>query len=99
MGTHKGLDAVDKPAPADRLAISFLSAAFGFLTGVIIWFATPRAFDISYSLFFWLSVSLAAVFALVGFFSPALASQVLGNLWDAVRIINRKVFFWIRLIK
>ncbi len=90
---------VDTPEAADRLAVAFLSASFGFLSGMIIWFAMPRAFDISFSVFFWLSVILAATFSFIGFFSPAFASQALGNIWNAVRVINRKIFFWIRLIK
>lgn len=90
---------VDTPELTDRLAIAFLSASFGFLSGMIIWFAMPRAFDISFSVFFWLSVILATTFSFIGFFSPAFASRALGNIWDAVRVINRKIFYWIRLIK
>lgn len=90
---------IDKPEAADRLAIAFLSASFGFLSGMIIWFAMPRAFEISFSVFFWLSVILAAVFCCIGFFSPDFASRALGNLWDLVRAIRRNIFFWIRLIK
>lgn len=89
----------DELEVTDRLAIAFLAAGFGFLTGMIIWFATPRAFDISFSVFFWLSVILAAVFSFIGFFSPAFASRSLGNIVDVVGVIRRKVFFWIRLIK
>lgn len=66
---------------------------------MIIWFAMPRAFDIPFLNFFCLSVILAAVFSFIGFFSPAFASEVLGKLWDAVRVVNRKFFFWIKLIK
>lgn len=90
---------IDNPEGDDRLAIAFLSAGFGFLSGMIILFAMPRAFDISFSVFFWLSVILAAAFCFIGYFSPVFASQALGNIWDAVRVINRKIFFWIRLIK
>ena len=90
---------IDTPEAVDRVAIAFMSAGFGFLSGMILWFAMPRAFDISFSVFFWLSVCLAAVFSLVGFFSPAIASQSLGSIWDAVRVIHRKIFFWIKLIK
>lgn len=56
------IEDVNKPEAAARLAIAFLSAGFGFLSGMIIWFAMPRAFDTSLSVFFWLSVILAAVF-------------------------------------
>ena len=66
---------------------------------MIIWFAMPRAFGIPFSVFFCLSVILAAVFTFVGFFSPDFAARTLGNTWDAVRVIHRKIFFWIRLIK
>lgn len=90
---------IDSPEAADRFAIGLLSAGFGFLSGMIIWFAMPRAFDVSFSVFFWLSVILAAVFSCIGFFSPVFASRTLGNLWDLVRVLHRKIFFWIRLIK
>ena len=90
---------IDTPEPTDRLAIAILSALFGFLTGVIIWFAMPRAFGISYSVFLWLSVILAVLFSFIGFFSPDFASRTLGKIWDAVGVIRRHVFFWSRLIK
>ena len=90
---------IDEPEATDRLAIAVLAAGFGFLSGLIIWFALPGAFDISFSVFFWLSVILAAAFSVIGFFSPLFASRALGNIWDAVRVIHRKIFFWIRLIK
>lgn len=89
----------DKPEAAARFAIGFLCAGFGFLTGIMIWFAMPSAFGISFSLFFWLSVTLAAIFSFTGFFNPVFASQMLGNIWDTLGVINRKIFFWIRLIK
>ena len=99
MRKRTNIKDIDEPEATDRLAIAFLSAGFGFLTGMIIWLAMPRAFDISYSVFFWLSVILAAVFSVIGLLSPAFASRALGNIWDAVRVIHRKIFFWIRLIK
>lgn len=99
MRNRSDIKDIDKPGAADRLAIAFLSAGGGFFSGMIIWFAMPRAFGISFSVFFWLSVILAAVFFVIGFSSPVFASRALGNIWDAVREINRKFFFWIRLIK
>lgn len=99
MKKRNNINDIDSPEAVDRIAIAFMSAGFGFLNGMIIWFAMPRAFVISFSVFFWLSVFLAAIFSIVGFFSPAVASRSLGVLLDAVRVISRKIFFWIRLIK
>ncbi len=99
MRKQSDIQDVDEPEAADRLGIALLSAGFGFLSGMIIWFAMPRAFDISFSVFFWLSVILAAVFLCIGFFSPVFASRALASIWDTVRVIRRNIFFWIRLIK
>jgi len=99
MGKRNNIKEFDEPETAGRLVIALLTAGFGFLSGMMIWFATPRVFDISFSLFFWLSVILAVAFACIGFFNPVFASQALGNIWDVLRVVNRKIFFWIRLIK
>ena len=99
MRKQRDITDTDELEVTDRLAVAFLSAGFGFLTGMIVWLATPRAFDISFSVFLWSSVILAAVFSFIGFISPAFASRSLGNILDAVTIIRRKIFFWIRLIK
>jgi hypothetical protein len=83
----------------ERLAIALLAAAFGFLTGVLAWFVTPRVFGISYATFAVVSIVLAVVFFAVAIVNPGRASSWLGKTWDGITLLNREVLSWIKLIK
>ncbi|WP_455219003.1 hypothetical protein [Kaarinaea lacus] len=99
MKRNQNIKSRQKINPVENFLLALVHGAMGFFTGLLIWFVTPVAFGISAKVYLLISVLLASVFFVIGLIRPVRTAEQAGSGWDFIKLLNRQVFHWIKLIK
>lgn len=83
----------------ERLAIGFLVGVFGFLTGMLVWWAFAGIPGFSLRLFFPVSLGLGAVCFLLGLWRPDETMGVLTFIGRSIWRFSLEVLSWFRFLR